>query len=165
MKVLVAYHTITGNTKKIAEAIFETIDTEKEIKKIDLSQDLDEGYDLYFLGFPMMNFGPNEPSKKFLQENTKGKKIVLFVTHGSPEEVPHLQDWLNNFKNAVSESELIGMFNCSGKCSQAMLDVLRASGNPEYIKWADGYVPNNLPDEKRVQKAKDFTKEIMEKFK
>ena len=45
MKVLVAYKSQTGNTRKIAEAIFGEIQEEKEIKRI---ADVDslEGYDL-----------------------------------------------------------------------------------------------------------------------
>jgi flavodoxin len=164
MKVLVAYHTITGNTKKIAEAIFSEIECEKEIKKLNLDEDLEEGYDFYFLGFPMMNFGPDEPSKKFLQEKTKGKKIALFITHGAPEYAPTVRPWLMNFQNAVPEG-IIGMFDCQGKCSQAMLDLLRSTGNPEFIKWADNYVPSEKPDDLSVAKAKQFAREIMEKMK
>jgi flavodoxin len=50
-RVLVAYMTSTGNTKKIAEAIYSEIATEKEIKPVREVQNL-EGYDLAFLGFP-----------------------------------------------------------------------------------------------------------------
>ncbi len=163
MKVLIAYMSVTGNTKKIAEAIFEEIDCDKDIKEI---KDIDEleGYDFYFLGFPMMNFGPNDNSKKFLKEKTKGKKIALFVTHGSPEWSLTLPPWLNNFVEAVPEAQLVGMFNCEGKCSQAMLDLLRSTGNPDFIKMADTYVPNEKPDEVRIKRAKEFAKEVMQRI-
>ena len=34
MKVLVAYHTVSGNTKKVAEVIFKEIKADKEIKPL-----------------------------------------------------------------------------------------------------------------------------------
>ena len=48
MKVLVAYKSVTGNTKKVAEAIFNEIEGEKEIKNLKEIKGI-EGYDLAFL--------------------------------------------------------------------------------------------------------------------
>jgi len=49
MKVLVAYVSRTGNTKKVAEAIFQGMQEEKEIKELQNVGNL-EGYDLTFIG-------------------------------------------------------------------------------------------------------------------
>ena len=73
MKVLVAYISDTGNTKKIAEAIFSQIDCEKEIKDLKKDKNI-EGFDFYFLGFPTRNLGPDKMVEKFLKQNCKGKK-------------------------------------------------------------------------------------------
>ena len=56
MKVLVSYMSKTGNTKKVAEAIFEEISDEKEIIPID-EVDSIEGFDIAFLGFPIHQMG------------------------------------------------------------------------------------------------------------
>ena len=45
MKTLVAYLSQTGNTKKVAEAIYSQIPEEKEMKELGELTDL-EGYDL-----------------------------------------------------------------------------------------------------------------------
>ncbi|MFC1978144.1 flavodoxin family protein [Chloroflexota bacterium] len=56
MKILVAYMSKSGNTKKVAEAIFEEISDEKELKTVD-EVDSIAGYELTFLGFPIHNLG------------------------------------------------------------------------------------------------------------
>lgn len=85
MRLLVGYMSQTGNTKKVAEAIFDEIQGEKEIKRLKEIKDM-EGYDLAFLGFPMRAFGPDKKAKKFLETQCQGKKIALFITHAAPED-------------------------------------------------------------------------------
>jgi flavodoxin len=70
MKVLVAYMSKTGNTRKVAEAIYEEIERDKEIKRVKEVKDL-EGYDLAFLGFPVYNHGPDKKARRFLERQTK----------------------------------------------------------------------------------------------
>ena len=52
MKTLVAYFSQTGNTKKVAESMFDVIQGEKEIKELSEVENVD-GYDLLFVGFPI----------------------------------------------------------------------------------------------------------------
>jgi len=50
MNILVAYYSLTGNTKKVAEAIYEALPEPKELKKL---KDIDsiEDYDLIICRF------------------------------------------------------------------------------------------------------------------
>ena len=52
MKVLVTYMSKTGNTRKIAEAMYEEIDADKEIMPVDKVDNI-RNYDLTFMGFPI----------------------------------------------------------------------------------------------------------------
>lgn len=92
MKVLAAYMSQTGNTRKVAEAIFEEVHAEKEIKEL---KELDElgGHDFYFVGFPIHAFGPAQAAKDFLEKHASGKDIVLFIRHASHEDDELLQEW------------------------------------------------------------------------
>jgi flavodoxin len=92
LKMLVTYMSKTGNTKKVAEAIYGEIECEKEIKPSDEVNSLD-GYDLAFLGFPIHSFGPDKKAKRFLEEQTKGKRIAFFITHASPEDHEALPEY------------------------------------------------------------------------
>jgi flavodoxin len=165
MKVLVAYRSITGNTKKIAEAIFNEIQVEKEIKRVEEVTSL-EGYDLSFLGFPMEWFGPSEKVKQFLESYTKGKTITLFITHASPEEGGAvLEGWLEKFKQAANNANLIGLFNCQGQLSQQIKQYMLSHSNPDYRRWAEGDTSQGQPDTTRVERARRFAAEIIEKVK
>jgi menaquinone-dependent protoporphyrinogen IX oxidase len=109
MKVLVAYMSRTGNTKKVAEAIYGAIPQPKEMKRAEDVTSL-EGYDLSFLGFPMHSFGPDKPVKTFLETYVKDRAIALFITHMAPEDAPPLQGWIQKFSDAAVGANIIGIF-------------------------------------------------------
>ena len=164
MKVLVAYISQTGNTKKIADAIFNEIQVEKEIKELGEIENLDS-YDLSFIGFPIQAYSPEVQAGKFLQEKCAGKDIVLFMTHGAPEDSELLQEWLVGCKEAAVGGNVIGMFNCQGALSPALIAGLAASDDPvakERAKSAEESA--GQPDETKVAKGRTFAKEIMQKY-
>jgi len=80
MKTLITYNSETGNTKKIAEAIYQDIKGPKEILKIDEVLDVDS-YDLIVVGFPIHQFGPSKKAIKFFDEKMNNKSVVLLITH------------------------------------------------------------------------------------
>ncbi len=124
MKVLVTYMSKSGNTKKVAEAIFEEISDEKEIKTID-EVDSIEDYDLAFLGFPIHGFGPDKKAKKFLEEHcTDKKRVALFITHASPEDHEELPAFLTKFEQAAAGANLLGMFDCQGELAKGVKFVM-----------------------------------------
>jgi flavodoxin len=165
MKVLVAYMSLTGNTEKIARAIFGEIKEEKELKEIKEIKNLKE-YDFVFVGFPMHGFGCPEQAEDFLQKNCAGKKIALFITHGAPEESRELQPWLDKCKEVPSGVEVIDMFNCQGELAQDVIDALLASDNPRHRAYGEhGHTTRGQPDATRVERARVFAREIMERIK
>jgi flavodoxin len=123
MRILVAYMSQTGNTKKVAEAIFDSVPQQKEIKHIGEVQSLD-GYNLIFLGFPVHNFGPDEQSANFLKLNTKNRNLALFITHAAPEGGPVVDDWVQKFADAAKEAIICGLFDCQGELSQQVKSVM-----------------------------------------
>ena len=165
MKVIVVYMSLTGNTRKIAEAIFGEIQEEKEIKELSEIDDL-EGCDLAFVGFPMHGFGAPEEVKSFLEKHGRGKKIVLFVTHGAPEEYEGVQPWLAKCREAAAGANVIDMFNCQGELAQNVIDELLKSDNPQYRAYGEaGPSTRGQPDATRVERARIFAREIMERIK
>jgi flavodoxin len=162
MKVLVAYMSKTGNTKKVAEAIYGEIKAEKEIKPIDETTTL-EGYDLAFLGFPIHGYGPDKKAKKFL-EQTKGKNVALFITHASWEDHEALPSYLEKFREAVDGANLLGMFNCQGQLAKGVKFVMKLLVGSELRKWAYEDNSQGQPDETRLKRARVFAREIIKKF-
>ena len=77
-KVLVAYMTATGNTKKVAEAIYGEVTAEKDIKPIAEVESLGM-YDLAFLGFPTHGYGPDKKATEALGRLCKDGRKVAFA--------------------------------------------------------------------------------------
>lgn len=161
MKVLVTYITRTGNTKKVAEAIYDEIDEQKEMKPLDEVNNLD-GYGLIFIGFPINQFYPPEKAQKFLSNQTSGKDIALFMTHAVPENTGLILDWISTAKEMASEANIIGTFNCQGKVARKLLDILQNSDDPEMRTFAKMCVlAKEQPDRIRLQKARRFAKSMV----
>jgi flavodoxin len=164
-RVLVAYMTSTGNTKKIAEAIYSEIATEKEIKPVREVQNL-EGYDLAFLGFPTHGYGPDKKTKEILGRLcTKGSRIALFVTHGAPENEPEVPEWIAKFRQAAANAELVGVFNCQGQLAKSAKLIMSISPNKKLR--ADAKKDNSFgqPDATRIDRARSFAKETISHLK
>lgn len=162
MKVLVTYQSLTGNTKKVAAAIFEAIEQEKEMKELSQITTL-EGYDLVFVGFPIMGFGPSPEVTGFLTNQATGRNVALFITHASPEDSEPLQDWLKKCKTSAANTDLKGIFNCQGELSEQIADFMLKSGDAAMVEWAKDR-PSTIgqPDATRLQRAKDWAKKIAE---
>lgn len=165
MKVIVAYMTVTGKTRIIAEAIYEEIREEKEIKELNEIDNL-EGYDFAFVGFPMHGFTAPEEAQDFIKKHCRGKRVALFVTHGAPEGVSELPPWLKNCREAAAGADLIDMFNCQGELAQDVIDALLKHEDPVVQSWGrPGPSNKGQPDATRVKRARVFAREIMEKIK
>ena len=164
MKLLVTYMSQTGNTKKVAEAIYGELSGDKEIKKLEDVESLDE-YDFAFIGFPLHAFGPAEPAKKFLEAHSPGKKIALFITHAAPEESEEVKAWLKISARAASEADLVNLFDCQGELAQPVIDMLLGSNDPSMRAFGElGPMTKGQPDGTRLERAKAFARETMEKL-
>ncbi len=163
MKTLVAYFSQTGKTKLVAEAIYEAITGDKEIKVLDEVDSLD-GYDLCFVGFPVIAFGPASQGKEFLEAHAAGKKVALFITHASPEDQEGLDEWLDKCREAAAAADVVGMFDCMGELSEQIAEFLLKNDDPVMRSFGERR-PETLgqPDETRLQRARDFAREVLNK--
>ena len=164
MKTLVTYLSLTGNTKKIAEAIYETISEEKEIKPLAEVKDLDD-YNFVFIGFPVHQSGPPAKAKKFIESKAKGRKIALFVTHASPPGAPFLEPILVKCKVIADGSDLVGFFNCQGVLAQQVADMLLKMKDPKFQEFGKmRHTTVGHPNAEEVENARIFAKEIIKKI-
>lgn len=163
MKVLVAYLSRTGNTKKVAQAIFDEIKSTKEIKELEQVSSLD-GYDLAFVGFPIEAYSAAKPAAEFLQSKVAGHKIALFITHASPEDAPNLAPWLANCKALAAQAKVVSIFNCQGELSEQIADFMTKSGDENLAAWAkERPVTIGHPDASRLERARQWAKEVLAK--
>ena len=73
MKTLVTYFSQTGKTRLVAETIFGAVAGDKEIKEFDQVSGLD-GYDLAFIGFPIIALARPSRERIFLRNLPSGEK-------------------------------------------------------------------------------------------
>jgi len=164
MKVLVAYMSSTGNTKKVAEAIYSEITGEKELKRIEDVQDIGI-YNLSFLGFPTHQFGPDKKTKEFLKKQCiDGRKVALFVTHCAPEDVVEVQEWMAKFKQAAVGANLLGFFDCQGELAKGVEMIMKIAPKKEIRSFAKNHNSQGQPDEARLMKAQAFARDTVNRM-
>ncbi len=161
MKILVAYVSRSGNTKKVAEAVFGQLQGAKEIKELSQVDGL-KNYDLAFIGFPIEGYGPAKEAATFLEEHSEGKNIALFVTHAAPEDSPDLPAWLANCRAPASKATLKGFFDCQGELAEQIADFMTKSNDEKLMAWAkDRPSTMGQPDATRLERARLWAKEVM----
>lgn len=170
MKALVVYLSRTGNTKKVAEAIFKEIGCEKDLFEISELTDL-EGYDIIFAGFPVWQSGPAETAVKFLNKHSDGKNIAIFVTHAldyemEKNEVQELLDSiLNKCRACVPKGNFLGFFHCRGELEKSIAEYLLKSDNPQMQRFGKKRKDTiGHPDEAEIQVAQIFAKDVMNRI-
>lgn len=163
MKVLVAYMSKTGNTKKVAEAIFEEIHDEKEIKPI-AEVDTIAGYNIAFLGFPVQGSGPDKKTVKLLEKHCiNGRNVVLFITHAGAEDSPELPQTLDKFRQAARGANIIDMFDCQGQLAGGVKFMMSVMPDAKLRRWAKEDTSKGQPDKTRLDWARTFSRKVMNK--
>ena len=163
MKSLVAYVSRTGNTKKVAQAIFGQIKGAKEMKELEKIDTLD-GYDLAFIGFPIEAYSAAKPAADFLQNKAAGHRIALFITHASPEDSPNVAPWLDSCKALAVRAKVVSVFNCQGELSEQIADFMKNSKDEKLMAWAkERELTIGQPDASRLERARNWAKDVMSK--
>lgn len=162
MKALVTYYSETGNTEKLARAIYEGAEAvEKEIAPIDEAGNL-EAYDVIFCGFPIQAHGVPAKVESFLKTIPEGQKVALFGTHGS---LRGGQLAIAGFYHALSvcrREHVIGTFACRGKVKFAILEELEKK--PEHKAWVmEAQSAAGHPDEADLADGKRWAEEMISK--
>lgn len=157
-KILVTYFSITGNTKKIAEAIHESIEGNKFLLPVDEVQEIDK-YDLIFVGFPVHSHSVPYRMENFLKKISQQGKTALFSTHGS-HTGSHLSREAIEHATVLVKGKILGTFSCRGRVSPEALETLEKT--PEHKAWLE-MAPSAYthPDQDDLEEAKAFAKWIM----
>ena len=167
MKALVTYLSLTGNTKKVAETIFDELQCEKEIYPLSEISSL-EGYDIIFAGFPVWQFEPAKPAADFLNANAKAKNIAIFVTHAMPYEMQTREDqnklniMLDKCRKCAAEGYLAGFFHCRGKLSESAASLFIKSMNPKLKQFGEKRRKTfKHPQKGELDVARIFTRDVI----
>ncbi len=158
-KTLVTYFTRTGNTKLVAEAIFEALPGDKTLQPMAETGDL-ASYQLIFAGSPVQTHSVPYPAEVFLKTIPERKKVALFSTHGSVTGSRLSREALEYASVLVAKTKLVGTFSCRGKVSMKALEILMQS--PEHEAWADmAASAATHPDASDLEDARAFARWIV----
>ncbi len=167
MKILVAYSSKTGNTKKVAEAIHEEFKDCSDIKPIDEVKEV-SGYDYVFIGFWADKGTANEDAAKFMS-TIEGQKCGIFATLGAYPYSVHAHDVLVNAAKLLSEKNtVLGTFICQGPVDPEILEKFKSlpKDNPHYPNEAAQLrhkVALEHPNEKDLNEAREIFRNIVER--
>lgn len=158
-KILVTYFSVTGNTKKIAEAIHSVLEGDKTIEPVDEVQELND-YTLVFIGFPVYSHSVPFRIEKLLRRIPGGKKIALFSTHGAIKGSHLSQEAIEHAAVTASNAKVLGIFSCRGRVSSEAIEVL--SKSPEHTLWAEmAASAQTHPNEADLEDARTFARRIV----
>jgi flavodoxin len=169
-KTLISYYSLTENTRKIAESIFQVIPDNKELKNLSDVNSLDE-YGLIFIGFPIYNFEPIREAKDFMQKRLSGKKIAIFMTMAltsapSNEQTVELYNLtISNCRKCADRATILGIFDSPGELSEKTATALINSNDPQLRMF--GMMREytlGFPNEKNFKDAESFAKEIYSRY-
>ena len=148
IKTQVLYKSRTGNTEKLAKAIFEAVPGKnKDIQSLDGQKDYEMG-DIY--------------------GSLQGKKIALFGTcgmGGSPEYYKRIEENVRVF--IEDDNQYLGAYFCQGKMPMAVREKYTAMRTQKNARQIDAMIQNFdrallHPDARDLEGARAFVTEIYE---
>lgn len=166
MRSLIVYSSRTGNTRKVAETIFDIWPDPKEIHPVETAPSPEE-FDFIALGF-WVNEGDADEKARAYMNRISGKKIALFGTLGDYPASEHARDTLERVKSQLTENEILGGFMCQGRVDPNIADKMDAiapepaPGGPQQrnrIAEAEHH-----PDEKDLANARTAFSAILRKL-
>jgi len=151
MKTLVTYSSQTNNTRKLAEAVFQSLGGDKVILPMAEAGSL-APYDLIAVGF-WLKAGQPDPATQAFLATVQGKRLFFFATHGAAPGSPHAQKAMAKALELARGSEVVGTFSCQGEVAPAFLEIAAAK-NPQPPWLADAPAAKGHPDQQDIDALK-----------
>ena len=125
MKGLIIYSSKTGNTKRMAEKIYEALKDKQQmtIKDIRDAPKIEE-YDFILLG-GWIDRGTLETKTLKLLKTIKNKKIGLFATLGAMPDSEHGKKVIKNLQGLLKDRDSLGQYICPGLVDPKMIEKLK----------------------------------------
>ncbi|MHA1379647.1 MAG: flavodoxin family protein [Candidatus Helarchaeota archaeon] len=160
MRILICYHTETGNTEKVATSIAEAL-KEHEVMLCN-AKDVDpislKDYEVVFLGSGTYAASCGKFVKKLIKKaDSLPPKFALFYTHASPG--PNKCFYRVKKELDKKKSTVIAEFECLGatKPTKEQLEVMTPEQKAAYK------ILSVHPNEEDLENAKQFAKDVVKK--
>lgn len=125
MKGLILYSSKTGNTKRMAEKIYEVLKKEHlmTIKDIRNAPNI-KNYDFILLG-AWIDRGTLEPKTLKFLKTIEDKKLGLFATLGAMPDSEHGKKVIKNLEDLLKDRNSLGQYICPGLVDPKMIEKLK----------------------------------------
>ena len=157
----IVFSSLTGNTKKLAEAIYEVLPKDKCDHFGETGSQV-PGSDLLYIGFWTDKGNADQKTLELLSK-LKNKKIFLFGTAGFGVDEAYYRRILTNVKQSIDSSNtVIGEYMCQGKMPMAVRDhYVKLKEQPEYPANLDVLIENferalSHPDKDDLDKLRNI---------
>ena len=166
MKILICYHSDTGNTKAVAESMAEglgdhdvTLSPAKEVDPASFNT-----YDVVFVGSGVYAGAVGKSVKKLMKKATAlPPNIVLYCTHSNPDPSFYTKAFAKIEKQITEANcKLCSQFHCIGENKNPQVVELLIKTMPtmkEILADAKGH-----PDAKDLENAKAFAKSVLQEL-
>ncbi|MBR8461249.1 flavodoxin [Campylobacter sp. faydin G-24] len=121
MKKIVIYSSLTGNTRKVGEAIAAELGCKAFSFDDEAVSDI-SGYDFIAVGYYIDKGDADAHFKRYIKEHIKGKKVGLFITLGA-DPIEHGERSLQAGREllAAGGNEILREFICQGAIDPAVI--------------------------------------------
>ena len=138
----ILFSSLTGNTKKLADAIHETL-PEDGCEYFGAIKTPVPSSELLYIGF-WTDKGNADNETLTLLSTLKNRRIFLFGTAGFGGSDAYFQRILGNVKSAIDSSNtIVGEYMCQGKMPQSVRErYVKMKENPEHPDNIDALIEN-----------------------
>ena len=167
MKTLVVYSSLTGNTKKVAQAVAEVM-PECTVVSVEEAPASPEGYDLVAVGYWVDKGMPDGRIRAWL-EGVKNTRLVFFGTLGAWPDSDHARECMARGEGMAMEpsrgNTVLGSWLCQGRIDPKVLEAMaRMASNvhpmtPERRARIEEAAKH--PDEEDCRRAQVFIRQML----
>jgi len=167
LKSLIVYSSVTGNTKKVAEAIAEVMPNVTIVQVQDAPNYQD--FDLIVIGYWVARGMPDSLVLDYFK-TLKNAKIILFGTLGAYPDSEYAKNCIQKSEKLLigdsTGNKVLGSFLCMGKVSPKLLEPQAQTLHKKTHIMTEERIKRleegkKHPDKQDLQNAQDFVSNIL----
>lgn len=124
MKTLVIYSSLTGNTKKLAQAIANEMEDTEIISVDEFRVSMMDNFDFFMIGY-WVDKGVCDDKSKEVLKHMLDKKVALFGTLGAKENTKYYDMVKAKVEEQAQGVHVIGHFLCQGSVGEKTMERYR----------------------------------------
>ena len=160
MKSLIVFSSKSGNTRKLAQAVYAALSSEKAIYPVEEAPE-PYGSDLVAVGFWLQAGQPDPETQAYLKKIGQ-QKVFLFATHGAAVDSGHARQAMAAARELLPEADIIGEFNCQGEVNPRVLEKVAAK-QPPPVWLADAPQAEGHPDRNDLERLRTVLEECLKR--